>query len=57
MTELGVPNFPLFKNMVEHAANQNGVAIDDVRLQKSFTYFELIHAASKLRLELLNGKR
>lgn len=56
MTELGVPNFPLFKNMVEHAANQNGVAIDDVRLQKSFTYFELIHAASKLRLELLNGK-
>lgn len=57
MTELGVPNFPLFKNMAENAANQNGVAIDDVRLQKSFTYLELIHAASKLRLELLKGKR
>lgn len=57
MTELAVPNFSLFKNMVDNAANQNAVAIDDVRMQKSFSYFELIHAASKLRLELLNGKR
>lgn len=57
MTELGVPDFPLFKNMVENAANQNGIAIDDIRMQKSFTYLELIYATSKLRLELLKGKR
>lgn len=57
MTELSVPNFPLFKNMVENATNQNGIAIDDARMQQSFTYLELMNATSKLRLELLNGKR
>ncbi|CAO0789871.1 unnamed protein product [Mucor circinelloides] len=56
MTELSVPNFPLFKNMVENATNQNGIAIDDARMQQSFTYLELMNATSKLRLELLNGK-
>ncbi|KAG2192957.1 hypothetical protein INT46_001214 [Mucor plumbeus] len=56
MTELGVPDFPLFKNIVDNAANQNGIAIDDIRMQKSFTYLELIYATSKLRLELLKGK-
>ncbi|GAA5807285.1 hypothetical protein MFLAVUS_000642 [Mucor flavus] len=51
-----LPNFPLFKNALDYATNHNGIAIDDIRMGKSFTYLELIQAVANLRLELLNGK-
>jgi hypothetical protein len=54
----GLPNIPLFKNAMEYAIDGNhGVAVDDIRMSKSFSYLELIHAVAKLRLEVLNGKR
>lgn len=52
-----LPNFPLFKNALDYATSHNGIAIDDIRMGKSFTYLELIQAVANLRLELLNGKR
>lgn len=55
---LAFPNFPLFKNILDYAKDENhGDSIDDIRMNTSFTYRELIHAVAKLRLELLNGKR
>ncbi|RCH82049.1 hypothetical protein CU098_009069, partial [Rhizopus stolonifer] len=53
---MSVPNFPLFNNIVHYANKENNIAIDDVRMNKSFSYNELIHAVAQLRLELLNGK-
>lgn len=52
-----VPNFPLFKNAIRYATENNGIAIDDIRMDRSFTYLELMQSVAKFRLELLNGKR
>lgn len=54
---LSLPNFPLFKNGIDYATSKNGIAIDDIRMGRSFTYLELMQAVAKLRLGLLNGKR
>ncbi|KAI7901195.1 uncharacterized protein BX663DRAFT_515226 [Cokeromyces recurvatus] len=56
MAKYGLPDFPLFKNLVEYATNKNNIAIDDARMCQNFTYLHLIHAVAKLRLEILNGK-
>lgn len=52
-----LPDFPLFRNLEQYANKQNGIAIDDSRMNRSFTYHELVHAVSFLKNKLLKGKR
>lgn len=54
---MSLPNFPLFQRLLTLAKNHDTIAIDDIRLNKGFTYLELIHAVSQLQVELLNGKK
>ncbi|KAI8368575.1 hypothetical protein EDC96DRAFT_552729 [Choanephora cucurbitarum] len=53
---MSLPNFPLFQNLVNYAKQSDKIAIDDVRLNKGFSYSELLYAVSQLQLDLLNGK-
>jgi hypothetical protein len=52
-----LPNFPLFSNALGYASNEDQIAIDDVRLNTSFTYKQLVLAISALKAELLKDKR
>jgi hypothetical protein len=57
MNQYKLPSFPLFKNIVHYATNSNGIAIEDVRMNTSFSYIDLAYAVANLKAEILNGKR
>ncbi|KAG0167801.1 hypothetical protein DFQ28_009059 [Apophysomyces sp. BC1034] len=53
---LALPNLPIFANAVAYAAKGNGIAIDDVRRSKQYTYRDLVYSAANLRARLLGQK-
>lgn len=55
MTTWNLPNFPLFTNIVKYATHENNVAIDDARMNTSFTYSQLVTAIVNLA-EMLKGQ-
>lgn len=57
MSQYKLPGYPLFKNIVDYATSSNGIAIDDVRMNTSFSYHDLACAVANLKDEILNGKR
>ena len=56
MTQYKLPNTPLFSNALLYAQQQKGPAIDDLRVDKSFSYSELVSATCLLREKLLDNK-
>ncbi|KAG2225096.1 hypothetical protein INT45_011778 [Circinella minor] len=56
MTQYKLPNTPLFSNAISYAQQQKGPAIDDIRVDKSFSYSELVSATCLLREKLLDNK-
>ncbi|CAO3688532.1 unnamed protein product [Rhizopus microsporus] len=55
MSTWNLPNFPLFTNIVQYATHENNVAIDDARMNTSFTYSQLVTAIVNLA-EMLRGQ-
>ncbi|KAI8074850.1 hypothetical protein BC940DRAFT_230048 [Gongronella butleri] len=51
-----LPKLPLFENALKYAQDTAKVAIDDVRVDKQFTYGHLVRAAGALAARLLDGK-
>ncbi|KAF7722304.1 T-complex protein 1 subunit zeta [Apophysomyces ossiformis] len=52
-----LPKFPLFSNALAQARENNGVAIDDIRSARQYTYRDLIHSVAKIRALDLNEER